>query len=49
MKTYKHQFEKVIDFGNLVRAINRSSLKKRDREDVNDVFLKPEKHIKKRF
>ena len=47
MKTYKHQFEKVIDFGNLVRAINRSSLKKRDREDVNDVFLKPEKHIKK--
>lgn len=47
MRTYKHQFEKVIEYGNLAKAINRSSLRKRDRDDVYDVFLNPDKHIKK--
>lgn len=46
-KTYKHQFEKFIEYSNFAKAINRSSLKKRDRDDVEDVFLNPDKHIKK--
>lgn len=47
MKTYKKQFEKVIEYGNLHKAIIRASLRKRDRADVEDIYLHPEKHIKK--
>ncbi len=47
MKTYKHIFDKFNEYGNYARAINRASLHKRDREDVYDVFLNPDKHIKK--
>lgn len=47
MKTYKNLFQKVISYNNLQKAIVRSSLRKRERDDVQDVFNNPDKHIKK--
>lgn len=47
MKSYNHLFEKLISYDNLSKAIDKSSLGKRDRQEVNLVFNNKDKYIKK--
>lgn len=44
MKSYNHVFEQIIDKSNILIAIERSSVGKRERKDVVEVRADPEQH-----
>ena len=47
MKSYKHLFEKLISYENLDKAIENSSLGKRNRHEVKKVLKNKERYIKR--
>lgn len=47
MKSYNHLFEQLISYENLSKAINRSSLGKRDRREVQKILQNQDEYIKR--
>ncbi len=46
MKTYKNLFEKLIDENNLLKALNKAAIGKRDRATVKELLDDPQKAVK---